>query len=46
MVEITEVGEIGIKAIGGLDFPSILTLTLNNQMSFSNMGSLIGLAMG
>jgi hypothetical protein len=30
MVEITEAGEIGIEAIGGLDFLSILTLTHKN----------------
>jgi hypothetical protein len=30
MVKITKAGEIGIKAIGGLDSLSILTLTLKN----------------
>jgi hypothetical protein len=30
MDEITKAGEIEIEAIGGLDFPSILTLTRKN----------------
>jgi hypothetical protein len=30
MVEITEVGKIGIEAIGGLDFLFILMLTRKN----------------
>jgi hypothetical protein len=30
MEEITEAGEIGTEAIGGLDFLSILTLILKN----------------
>jgi hypothetical protein len=30
MAEITEAGVIGIEAIGGLDYLSILTLSLKN----------------